>query len=324
MLAIKPPPPHASRFHSDDPDEVTSWVGASAGHHSRVVHGTGPYGYESSMVEGSSVWLGWSRTKLGHSIRGRFRKPCFHVPMDATHEYAFGRRRIVASPGELVFIGPDAETTRRSGAGYIIALQLDEAALRDEVRTRRPGSALPLPSLPRSFAMRPALRSEVERAINELLESLGPESRASHFAHFEHRVISCLADVLASRAAVPVGARHVAAKRLAYLEEWISAHLGEPITMGRLCEVARVGDRSLQLAFQARRGMSPMRFVCERRLEAAHRLISGASGRHGVTEVATSLGFTHLGRFATAYREVFGESPSQTMLRSRGGVRNPD
>jgi len=95
-------------------------------------------------------------------------------------------------------------------------------------------------------------------------------------------------------------------------------HLGEALTIGRLCTVARVGERSLQLAFQARRGMSPMRFVCERRLAAANRRMVNADVGDDITGIAASLGFTHLGRFSMAYREAFGESPSQTLLRSRG------
>ena len=32
-----------------------------------------------------------------------------------------------------------------------------------------------------------------------------------------------------------------------------------------------------------------------------------------VRAVATSLGFLHMGRFAAAYRDAFGESPSETL-----------
>jgi AraC family ethanolamine operon transcriptional activator len=34
-----------------------------------------------------------------------------------------------------------------------------------------------------------------------------------------------------------------------------------------------------------------------------------------VTSIASSLGFTELGRFAVRYRNLFGETPSQTLQR---------
>jgi transcriptional regulator GlxA family with amidase domain len=78
-----------------------------------------------------------------------------------------------------------------------------------------------------------------------------------------------------------------------------------------------VGERSLQQAFLARRGMSPMRFVVERRLHRAHARLSGSGRRDSVSAVALECGFGHLGRFGTLYREVYGEPPSQTLRRRR-------
>ena len=106
------------------------------------------------------------------------------------------------------------------------------------------------------------------------------------------------------------------ASRLASVEAWIDAHLEEPITLGRLCEIAGVGERALQKAFEPRRGMSPMRFVVERRLAAVRRLLESAGPGDGVTDVAIRLGF-HFRRFAGLYSELFGETPSQTLVRSR-------
>ena len=34
-----------------------------------------------------------------------------------------------------------------------------------------------------------------------------------------------------------------------------------------------------------------------------------------VTAIAAALGFTEIGRFSVRYRELFGESPSQTLQR---------
>lgn len=64
--------------------------------------------------------------------------------------------------------------------------------------------------------------------------------------------------------------------------------------------------------------MSPMRFVMERRLAAAHRLLTDADGAIDVASVAVQLGFGHVGRFAQLYRTVFGEAPSLTHRRALG------
>jgi AraC-like DNA-binding protein len=92
--------------------------------------------------------------------------------------------------------------------------------------------------------------------------------------------------------------RHVpqiAASRRAALEGWIDGHLHEPITLGRLCAIAGVASRTLQRAFEQRRGMSPMRFVAERRLAAAHRALRSGPCTRSVTQIATAMGFSHPG-----------------------------
>lgn len=152
-------------------------------------------------------------------------------------------------------------------------------------------------------------------AIAEPALAHGPGAAASGRMHGESRLLSGLAGALtwfANGRITPVSIQ-----RLNCLEDWIDAHVGEAITLGRLCEVVQVGERSLQLAFQARRGMSPMRFVSERRLAAAQRRLSSAAADEDVTAIATSLGFTHLGRFSSAYRAAFGESPSRALVRGR-------
>jgi AraC-like DNA-binding protein len=37
-----------------------------------------------------------------------------------------------------------------------------------------------------------------------------------------------------------------------------------------------------------------------------------------VSDAALDSGFVHLGRFAVAYRRRYGESPSETLRRTRG------
>jgi transcriptional regulator GlxA family with amidase domain len=121
---------------------------------------------------------------------------------------------------------------------------------------------------------------------------------------------------LVLRQATVANVRPVATRRIANVEAWIDSHLEEPITVGRLCQVAGVGERCLQKAFESRRGVSPMRFVTERRLAEAHRRLLGRDAKADVTSIAVGLGFRHMGRFANLYQEAFGEVPSRSRQRS--------
>lgn len=86
-------------------------------------------------------------------------------------------------------------------------------------------------------------------------------------------------------------------------------------TLTRLAEVAGVSGRRLQQGFHAQLGTSPMKYLQNVRLERVHRDLLNDAGTVG--DVCTRWGFTHLGRFAGAYRDRYGEPPSQTLHRSR-------
>ncbi|GAA2689272.1 AraC family transcriptional regulator [Actinoplanes palleronii] len=84
-----------------------------------------------------------------------------------------------------------------------------------------------------------------------------------------------------------------------------------------LASVAGVGIRVLQDGFRQHVGMSPMTYLRRLRLDGVHAELSRTDpGGVSVSEVAYRWGFTHLGRFAGAYRERFGVPPSAT-LRGR-------
>jgi AraC-like DNA-binding protein len=97
-------------------------------------------------------------------------------------------------------------------------------------------------------------------------------------------------------------------------EDWIPAHLTEPISRADLCAVSGLNARTLSRGFQRRHGMGPMAFVRERRLDQIHRLLLAAGpGEVEVSGVALDYGFYHLSRFAAHYRRAFGELPSETL-----------
>jgi transcriptional regulator GlxA family with amidase domain len=91
-----------------------------------------------------------------------------------------------------------------------------------------------------------------------------------------------------------------------------------PYTAGELAAIAGVGVRVLQESFKQHVGVSPMTYLRRLRLDGVHTELSEADPwQVSVSEVAVRWGFTHLGRFAGAYRARFGVAPSQTLRERR-------
>jgi AraC-like DNA-binding protein len=99
-------------------------------------------------------------------------------------------------------------------------------------------------------------------------------------------------------------------------EEYIEAHASHSLTLADVAEATQVSERSLQNAFKKARGMSPMQYLREVRLDMANRALLTAAPEESVTPVAISCGFKQLSRFAKQYKERYGELPSETLHRT--------
>ncbi len=96
-------------------------------------------------------------------------------------------------------------------------------------------------------------------------------------------------------------------------EEFLDAHVGQPIYREQLCAALGVSLRKLHDTFSATVGMSPQTYLKTRRLLLARRALRRAEGEPALVKaVALSHGFWHFGHFARDYRALFGESPSAT------------
>lgn len=99
-------------------------------------------------------------------------------------------------------------------------------------------------------------------------------------------------------------------------EQFMSEHLEEPLTLGHVARACGVSRRTVQAAFQSERGVGPMQWLRQERLQAVRdALTGGREARPSVTEVALRFGFSHLGEFSKAYRSAFGETPTATLAR---------
>ena len=93
--------------------------------------------------------------------------------------------------------------------------------------------------------------------------------------------------------------------------------LGYPWRIDELALLCVVPRRTLEKHFKRFVGCSPLEFLRKERLNQARRNLLRAPPDANVTAIATDCGFSHLGRFALAYRDHYGESPSDTLRWGR-------
>jgi len=100
------------------------------------------------------------------------------------------------------------------------------------------------------------------------------------------------------------------------LEEVLTSTPDRPLYMPQLCRTVGSSYTRLHDCCQEYLGMSPKHYLWLRRMHLVRRVLQRADAeKTTVTEIATDHGFWELGRFAVAYRSLFGESPSAALRR---------
>lgn len=101
------------------------------------------------------------------------------------------------------------------------------------------------------------------------------------------------------------------------IDDFIDDNAKSQISTGDLAKLCCVSSRTLYDKFQKVKCVAPQAYVRERKLLKVHGCLQAFhSTTRNVTEIALEYGFTHLGRFSSDYKDLFGEYPSDT-LRSR-------
>lgn len=101
-------------------------------------------------------------------------------------------------------------------------------------------------------------------------------------------------------------------------EEFIRARAAENITMTDIAMAVGIPLRTLQEAYRKALGRTLSDGVQQARLEALRNALLRPTSSLNVADAVLASGFGHLGRAASAYREAYGESPSETLRRVRG------
>ena len=89
-----------------------------------------------------------------------------------------------------------------------------------------------------------------------------------------------------------------------------------PVRIVSLCAALKVSQSTMEKSFKEVFGLTPHLFFRQRNLNLARlKLIQSRPEETTVSVIAQQLGFTEMGRFAVRYRELFGESPSESLRR---------
>jgi len=97
-------------------------------------------------------------------------------------------------------------------------------------------------------------------------------------------------------------------------EEFALGHSGDRLYVTDLCRAAAVSERTLEYAFKEIAGLTPMQYLVRLRLHRVRQALLGATPESTTVSIeALNWGFWHFGEFSRAYRECFGELPSDTL-----------
>jgi AraC-like DNA-binding protein len=114
--------------------------------------------------------------------------------------------------------------------------------------------------------------------------------------------------------------RHLVVQRAS---QFLRDRSAEGVRIGEVSRAVGVSERTLRNAFHEEHGLSPKQYELRQRLQAARQALCDVTTANTVTDVASRHGFFELGRFASRYKHMYGESPSETLKARRRQVETP-
>lgn len=285
----------------------------------------GPEVYSLAMNRALLGDIALTFVRCSARIRVKFLEACQEaallMPLEGSIEITAGAGTYRAIPGHPLF----------QAAGW---LQRFEAAPCRCLIVNLPTASLPLPdpgsSEPPPFSSHAPLAGEAadllrgqiltlfravnaservrmiqERAPNDRLKLLSKKLR-SRERLFLHTLAATLTATAKPRQ-VDDGAD---------VEAWLAQHALSRVPLAELARRAGRSMRSLQRAC-AKLGYTPQTYLHSVRLDRAREMLLAPGDMLTVAEVAETVGYPHLGRFAGYYAERFGELPSDTLTRGR-------
>ena len=290
--------------------------------------GTGRLVTEQLSLGASGIRVSRVRS-TGHRIRlEENRDVTFLFPRSGALSVRVSSRDAQIAASDAAFLRPHMREThaRRAGVhdfqGHVLMLPLSEIRAIAEASGARPFLGTDVLPVRGTAARR--LSDYLDFLLSNLDHPQDPVPSERVIAGIAALARDLIADWLGETPAERgAGDRTIGtdAARVRRAEEIMRSRMDEPLSVADLAQELGLSLRSLQLAFHTVHGEGPRARLTRIRLELARAALLSAEPPRQVTAVALDCGFTHLSRFAEAYRCAFGERPSETLARRRPSAR---
>jgi len=98
---------------------------------------------------------------------------------------------------------------------------------------------------------------------------------------------------------------------------YIDINIKDDIDFHTMAKASNVSIRTIYNQFSKYFGLTPKRYIRKAKMINLREELVRNTNLRNVTQAALDYGFTHLGRFSSEYREMFGELPSETIKYRR-------
>lgn len=167
----------------------------------------------------------------------------------------------------------------------------------------------------RRTSLGPLLR-ELAAALFRDPTDQGHASRGLYYRLAEHVVLDHLASIPRLRAvrAIRPATRKLIFQRVQRAKAFMDACFMQPIDVADMAREAAMSAYHFHRAFRAVEGVSPHRYVQQRRLHHARELLR--AGHASVLEAAVRSGFADAAAFSKSFRKAYGHPPSALLRGS--------
>lgn len=305
-------------FASTDVDETRERIAAVMQPHTMVPRDAAPVRAHMDLL------------RFGQSAIGTIKFGAMDIDVGRIADYhlvlmCIGGHGSVWLDGEEIEVGGRYAAVGRPGARFTARFSADC----EQLVLRIPTAALAAHTGMQSLARSPRLdlTSPTLTPWMRQLELLVTDEATSRLAasnvrvgqEFERLLIELLqAHTQAGDAEyVALPGREAAPSIVRKAEAFMEAHAARALQLQDIADAAGAPVRTLLTNFKHFRGTSPMQWLRDLRLDRARARLLSACDDDSVTTIAIDAGFGHLGRFAQAYAQRFGEAPVTTLKTRR-------